>query len=66
METKKEDDNVNRFDAVTIVTSERYKEYANLLDSILEPGKEYSFDEIDKLLNKTLATPVKVEVNEQG
>lgn len=64
MKTKKADANVNRFDAVTIVTSERYKEYANFLDSVLEPDKEYSFDEIDKLLNKTLATPVKVEVNE--
>ena len=60
----KEDVNVNRFDGETIVKSERYKEYANLLDSILEPDKEYSFDEIDKLLKKTLATPVKVEVNE--
>lgn len=66
METEKEDANVNRFDGETIVKSERYKEYANLLDSILEPDKEYSFDEIDKLLKKTLATPVKVEVNEQG
>lgn len=64
MATKKEDANVNRFDGETIVKSERYKEYANLLDSILEPDKEYSFDEIDKLLKKTLATPVKVEVNE--
>ena len=64
METEKEDVNVNRFDGETIVKSERYKEYANLLDSILEPNKEYSFDEIDVLIKKTLATPVKVEVNE--
>lgn len=64
MATKKEDANINRFDGETIVKSERYKEYANLLDSILEPDKEYSFDEIDKLLKKTLATPVKVELNE--
>lgn len=63
MATEKEDV-VARFDGETIVKSERYKEYANLLDSILEPDKEYSFDEIDKLLKKTLATPVKVEVNE--
>ena len=63
METEKEDV-VARFDGETIVKSERYKEYANLLDSVLEPDKEYSFDEIDKLLKKTLATPVKVEVNE--
>ena len=66
MATKKEDANVVRFDALTIVTSDRYKEYANLLDTILEPDKEYSFDEIDKLLKKTLTTPVKVEVNKQG
>ena len=66
METKKADANVVRFDALTIVTSERYKEYANLLDTILEPNKEYSHDEIDKLIKKALANPVKVEVNEQG
>ena len=64
MATKKADANVVRFDGETIVKSERYKEYANLLDSILEPDKEYSYDEIDKLIKKTLATPVKVEVNE--
>ena len=64
MATKKEDANVVRFDALTIVTSERYKEYANLLDTILEPGKEYSYEEIDKLIKKSLANPVKVEVNE--
>ena len=64
MATKKADANVVRFDALTIVTSERYKEYANLLDTILEPDKEYSYDEIDKLIKKSLATPVKVEVNE--
>ena len=66
MATEKEDANVVRFDALTVVTSERYKEYANLLDTILEPNKEYSYDEIDKLIKKALATPVKVEVNEQG
>lgn len=64
MATKKADANVVRFDALTIVTSERYKEYANLLDTILEPDKEYSYEEIDKLIKKSLATPVKVEVNE--
>ncbi len=64
MLTKKADANVVRFDALTIVTSERYKEYANLLDTILEPNKEYSYDEIDKLIKKSLANPVKVEVNE--
>lgn len=64
MATKKADANVVRFDALTIVTSERYKEYANLLDTILEPDKEYSHDEIDKLIKKSLANPVKVEVNE--
>ena len=64
METEKTDANVVRFDALTIVTSERYKEYANLLDTILEPNKEYSYEEIDKLIKKALATPVKVEINE--
>lgn len=64
MATKKADANVVRFDALTIVTSERYKEYANLLDTILEPDKEYSYEEIDKLIKKSLANPVKVEVNE--
>lgn len=64
MATEKEDANVNRFDGETIVKSERYKEYANLLDTILEPDKEYSYEEIDKLIKKSLANPVKVEVNE--
>ena len=55
---------VDRFDAVTIVQSERYKEYANMLDTILEPDTEYSLEEVDKLLNAALATLVRVEINE--
>lgn len=61
---KKKEDNIARFDAVEIVTSERYKEHANMLDTILEPDKAYSHDEVEKLLNKALKTPVKVEINQ--
>lgn len=59
----KKEDNIVRFDAVEIVTSERYKEHANMLDTILEPNKAYSHEEVEKLLNKALSMPVKVEVN---
>nr|DAL55763.1 MAG TPA_asm: hypothetical protein [Caudoviricetes sp.] len=53
-----------KFDAVTIVTSETYKRYANLLDVVLEPDKTYSHAEIEEIIKKSLARPVKVVVND--
>lgn len=72
MATKKEDvvvagfddETLARFDGETIVKSERYRQYANLLDTLLEPDKAYSHDEIQAILDKELKRPVKVEINQ--
>lgn len=53
-----------KFDAVTIVTSETYKRYANLLDVVLEPDRTYSHAEIEEIIKQSLARPVKVVVND--
>lgn len=52
-----------KFDAVTIVKSDRYKQYAVLLDAILEPGKEYTHEEVQALIQAELNRPIKVEIN---
>lgn len=51
------------FDPVTIVTSEKYKRYANLLDAVLEHDKQYTHEEIEKIIENTLNQKVMCEVN---
>lgn len=53
-----------RFDAVTIVTSEEYKQYRDLLHSQLEEGRLYTRSEIKKLIDKALNKPVKKDIVE--
>lgn len=64
MANKKTQEAAPKFDAVTIVKSERYKQYAALLDAILEPGKEYTHEEVQALIQTELDRPVKIEINE--
>lgn len=64
MANKKTQEAAPKFDAVTIVKSERYKQYAVLLDAILEPGKEYTHEAVQSLIQTELDRPVKVEINE--
>ena len=59
-EAKKE---VETFDGVTIVKSDTYKEYRDLLDAKLENGVEYSHDDIKKILDKELTRNVNVVRN---
>lgn len=48
------------FDPETIITSDRFSRYADLLGAVLE-NREYTVEEVEKLLDKTLSTPI-VEV----
>ena len=48
------------FDPETIITSDRFSRYADMLGAVLE-NREYTVEEIEKLLDKTLNTPI-VEV----
>lgn len=64
MANKKTQEAAPKFDAATLVKSERYKQYAVLLDAILEPGKEYTHEEVQALIQTELDRPVEVEINE--
>lgn len=48
------------FDPETIITSDRFSRYADMLGAVLE-NREYTVEEVEKLLDKTLSTPI-VEV----
>lgn len=44
----------------TIISSDRFSRYADMLGAVLE-DREYSVEEVEKLLDRTLSTPI-VEV----
>ena len=48
------------FNPETIITSDRFSRYADMLGAVLE-NREYSVEEVEKLLDRTLSTPI-VEV----
>ena len=48
------------FTPETIITSDRFSRYADMLGAVLE-DREYSVEEVEKLLDRTLSTPI-VEV----
>lgn len=48
------------FDPETIITSDRFSRYTDMLGAVLE-NREYSVEEVEKLLDRTLSTPI-VEV----
>ena len=48
------------FTPETIITSDRFSRYADMLGAVLE-NREYSVEEVEKLLDRTLSTPI-VEV----
>lgn len=48
------------FNPETIITSDRFSRYADMLGAVLE-NREYTVEEVEKLLDKTLSTPI-VEV----
>lgn len=50
---------IERFDALTIIQSDKYKRYADLLSLFLNDDELYSHDEIESILNRALNTPVK-------
>ena len=45
------------FDPETIITSDRFSRYADMLGAVLE-NSEYSVEEVEKLLDRTLSTPI--------
>lgn len=53
-------ENVPTFAPETIITSDRFSRYADMLGAVLE-NREYSVEEVEKLLDRTLSTPI-VEV----
>ena len=55
---------VERFDKVTILQSERFKRYRDILDTVLNSGQLYGADEVDKMLSDALAHRVQKSVNE--
>lgn len=63
METKKTTKQ-EKFDAVTLVKSERYRPWRDLLCAELEEGKLYSHDEIEKIIKTALAKPVQKDIIE--
>lgn len=48
------------FNPETIITSDRFSRYADMLGAVLE-NREYTVEEVEKLLDRTLSTPI-VEV----
>ena len=48
------------FTPETIITSDRFSRYADMLGAVLE-NRKYSVEEVEKLLDRTLSTPI-VEV----
>lgn len=48
------------FDPETIITSDKFSRYADMLGAVLE-NREYTVEEVEKLLDRTLSTPI-VEV----
>lgn len=48
------------FDPETIITSDRFSRYADMLGAVLE-NREYTVEEVEKRLDRTLSTPI-VEV----
>ena len=55
---------VERFDKVTILQSDRFKRYRDILDTVLNSGQLYGADEVDKVLSDALAHRVQKSVNE--
>ena len=45
------------FDPETIITSDRFSRYADMLGAVLE-NREYTVEEVEKLLDRTLSTPI--------
>lgn len=48
-----------QFDAYTIVASDKYRRYRDLLTCLLNEDEMYTESDIDKILNQALKTPVK-------
>lgn len=48
-----------QFDAYTIVASDKYRRYRDLLTCRLDENVMYTHSDIDRILNQALKTPVK-------
>jgi len=52
-----------QFDGVTIVKSDEYGRYADLLATVLEKDKLYTHDEVQAIIKNELARPVVKNIN---
>lgn len=50
------------FPAEALIASEKYRKYVDLLRMKLEPGKEYTYADVDGLIEAFLNAPVKEAV----
>lgn len=48
-----------QFDAYTIIASDKYRRYRDLLTCLLNEDEMYTESDIDRILNQALTTPVK-------
>ena len=47
------------FPAEAILTSQKYRKYVDLLRMKLKPGRDYSFAEVDGIIEAFMKAPVK-------
>ncbi len=50
------------FPAEALIASEKYRKYVDLLRMKLEPGKEYTYADVDGIIEEFLKAPVKEAV----
>lgn len=50
------------FPAEALIASEKYRKYVDLLRMKLEPGKEYTYADVDGIIEAFLKAPVKEAV----
>lgn len=50
------------FPAEALIASEKYRKYVDLLRMKLEPGKEYTYVDVDGIIEAFLNAPVKEAV----
>lgn len=51
-----------KFPAAGLMTSQKYRKYVDILRMKLDPEREYTYAEVDGIIEKFLAAPVKEAV----
>ena len=63
VETVEETTPVATFSPEVIITSERFKQYADLIAAVIE-NREYSIEEVEQLIQDTLNKPIVETIND--